>query len=349
MQSITDSETPTTLSDSPIFIVGAGRSGTTLVRKIISAHSRITIPPETQFIEWADQRENIKGALTDFESFWNEYTSWIRFRYLEIDPNRCLELMNQKDNRTIRDVFTSILIAYGEKKGKERVGEKSPSHVQYLHILLDWYPDARIIVMQRDPRAVVASSLGTPWVKKRTSPANLPNGIFSNSRWYELIYKAKNWKNIFETVIPKWESDSRIHVVAYEDLVRNPEKIVMSLCEFIGEDYEKEMLTNRKKENETEPPEKATAEQVKQWREHHSNTHRPISADSLGKWKKNLSTFEIMMIEGLCIDGMIKCNYDPVCSQSKRMAGLFLANSHITAEKSECFLRIAYRKLRGLF
>src|SRR5215471_2582938 len=36
--------------DTPFFIVGSGRSGTTLLRLILAGHSRIHIPPETWFI-----------------------------------------------------------------------------------------------------------------------------------------------------------------------------------------------------------------------------------------------------------------------------------------------------------
>jgi hypothetical protein len=346
MQSISESVPNTTLSEPPIFIVGPGRSGTTLVRKILSAHSRITILPETQFIEWADQRENIKRAPTDFDAFWNKYTSWIRFRYLEIDPDRCLELINQQEHRTIRDIFTSVLIAYGEKTGKKRVGEKSPSHVQYLHILLEWFPDARIIIMQRDPRAVIASSLGTPWVKKRITPASLRNGVFSSSRLYELLYKAKNWNNIFETIIPGWESDSRIHIVAYEDLVRNPKKEVSKICRFIGETYEDGMLMKRESDISDVTGEDPMAEQVKQWKQHHSKTHRPISTSSLGKWKKKLSGLEVAMVEAICIKGMRRRAYNPSLSTGKRIAGFFLTRAHIAAEKIERITRHTFRKIR---
>jgi hypothetical protein len=31
----------------PFFIVGSGRSGSTLLRMMLASHSRITIPPET--------------------------------------------------------------------------------------------------------------------------------------------------------------------------------------------------------------------------------------------------------------------------------------------------------------
>src|SRR5579863_645595 len=38
------------VDNTPFFIVGAGRSGTTLLRLILAGHSRLHIPPETWFV-----------------------------------------------------------------------------------------------------------------------------------------------------------------------------------------------------------------------------------------------------------------------------------------------------------
>lgn len=341
-------QTNTSLIESPIFIVGPGRSGTTLVRKILSAHSRISILPETQFIKWADERANVQGTPKDFDAFWKEYTSWIRFTYLGIDPAQCLDFINQKRDQTIQSVFRSVLTVYGENSGKVRIGEKSPSHVRYIPVLLDWFPNCRIIIMQRDPRAVIASRLGTPWVRNRISTASLRTGIFTHSRLFELIFGAKNWSNIFENIVPEWQSDSRIHIVPYEKLVQNPKNVVQSICHFIGEIYEKDMMTRRNSESTSVSSEKDQEKRVKQWKKHHSKTNRPISADSLGKWKKNLSSTEIAMIEGICIKGMRKCGYTSHISNTKRWGGLLLTQAHIAAEHSERISRSALQKLRSI-
>lgn len=338
------------LTDSPIFIVGPGRSGTTLMQKLLSAHSKISILPETQFIEWADERENINGEPIDFESFWKQYTSWMRFKYLGIDSDRCLELIEQHGNRTIQSVFRSVLIAYGEISGKKyRMGEKSPSHIKYLPVLFDWFPNARIIVMQRDPRAVIASRLGTPWVQERIQPASLKGGIFTNSRWFELISGAKAWGNIFENIVPEWQADSRVLIMPYEKLVKNPEKEVKSICQFIGEAYEDNMLTNRGNANIPEPSETSMDKRELKWKEHHSNTTRPISSDSLGKWKKKLTSTEIAMVEQICINGIKKCGYSPTVSKANRLRGNVLTATLLAAKNSEEKVRKALRIARDRY
>jgi hypothetical protein len=50
--------------NAPFFIVGTGRSGTTLLRIILAGHSRIEIPPETWFIMPRIDRIPLTGRLT---------------------------------------------------------------------------------------------------------------------------------------------------------------------------------------------------------------------------------------------------------------------------------------------
>lgn len=92
-------------SESPIFIVGPGRSGTTLMRKMISAHSRLSITPETHFLKRADKRGDIHGSPEDFDEFWEEYTSWIRFTYLDLDPDYCLSLIENTGDQSFKSIF----------------------------------------------------------------------------------------------------------------------------------------------------------------------------------------------------------------------------------------------------
>ena len=55
----------------PIFVVGSGRSGTTLVRAMLAAHSRIAVPPETHYVKFTDSFDaKTRDAPEDFTTFW---------------------------------------------------------------------------------------------------------------------------------------------------------------------------------------------------------------------------------------------------------------------------------------
>jgi len=338
----------TSLTELPIFIVGPGRSGTTLVRSLLSAHSRISITPEMQFMQWVDERENVRKAPKNFEAFWKEYTSWVRFTDLNVDPGRCLELIAQQGCRDFQNIFKAVLTAYAEKIGTARVGEKSPSHVRYIGTLLEWFPNARIIIMLRDPRAVVSSQLGTPYVQERITETSLRRGYFVESRMREVIRYSDDWSMIFEEIAPNWEKDARVKVLSYEKLAHNPESEVRSICDFLGETYEELMLEGRKKESVQMPAGITPNQQLEKWRrKHHEKSMRPISTKSLNKWKKNLSAIEVSIIEYRCKKGMQKYGYPPSLSTGRRFKGGIYSHAFLAAEKSEFFARNIFKSIRS--
>ncbi|CAN5320167.1 hypothetical protein BH23BAC3_BH23BAC3_32940 [soil metagenome] len=120
-------------SEAPIFIVGPGRSGTTLMRKMISAHSRISITPETHFMKRVDKRGDINGSPKDFDAFWEEYTSWIRFTYLDIDPDYCLRLIDESGERSFKNIFQAVITAYKEKS-ENFVKEKKVLRISAIYL-----------------------------------------------------------------------------------------------------------------------------------------------------------------------------------------------------------------------
>ena len=301
----------TTLVTRPIFIVGAGRSGTTLLRSLLSAHSRISVAPETHFMRRAVDEGGLgRGAPTDFDAFWNRYISSVRFKDLGVNASRCLELVDQQGEQSFRSVFRAVLTAYGERVGKDRIGEKTPGHVHFLSQLLEWFPEARILVLQRDPRAVVASQLRTPWVEGRLASASLRYGLLVRKRLYYIAYYAEDWVRIYQSVVPAWREDSRMLIVSYETLVDDPESEARRICRHLGEHYEPEMLHNRTDTTVPMPAGTMGKSGWEEWRkEHAAQTLRPISSDSLTKWEKQLSGAEIAMIEGRCIRGMRAAGY----------------------------------------
>lgn len=336
----------TSLTESPIFIVGPGRSGTTLVRSILSAHSQISITPEMQFMQWVDEREDVRKAPENFEAFWKEYTSWVRFTDLNVDPDRCLELIDRQGSRNFQNIFRAVLTAYTELTGTARVGEKSPSHVRYIGTLLDWFPNASIIIMLRDPRAVVSSQLDTPYVQERITETSFRRGYFVESRMREVIRYSNDWSMIFEEIAPEWEKDSRVRVLSYEKLTHHPEAEVRSLCNFLGEPYEEVMLEGRKKESVPMPAGKTPNHKLEKWRrKHHEKAMRPISTKSLNKWKKNLSAIEVSIIENRCKKGMQKYGYPP--SSTSSFKGGIYSHAFLAAEKSEYFARNIFKSIRS--
>lgn len=310
---------------SPIFILGPGRSGTTLLRSLLSAHSRLAITPETHFLAHATRWGLSQGAPQDFEAYWADYTSWLRFKDLDIDADRCRERIESAGNHSFQTIFRSVLAVYQEKSGVARIGEKTPGHSAYIPTLLDWFPDARFLFTQRDPRAVIASQLKTWYVKERLSPRSLRQGLLNGTREEELIFFANDWVENFQQRWAARANDSRFYKVVYEDLVRDPETEIRSIFTFLDEDFEASVMEQRK--DEFASADSSKQNHIDEWRKGHlGRSAKPISADSLLKWKKDLSSTEVAIIEGICGDAMQSLGYQPSLSARKRSAGKAVAS-----------------------
>lgn len=238
----------------PVFVVGFPRSGTTLMRFLLDSHPDLAVAPETHFLAHFLARHPDLD-LTDpaqRTAFWAEFTDSQWFPRLGIDPD-AVPLDDQHDPRSL---FRAILVAYADKTGKTSFGEKTPDHYQHLATLFDWFPDARVAFMVRDPRAVVASylTIGQSWADGADA--------------YTL---ARSWSAHMEQV-NAWRGDPRVRVVLYEQLVRDPETEVRAFLELAGLRDETSAILSRQPTQRMEtgslgPDGAVTDQNVDAWRQ----------------------------------------------------------------------------------
>ena len=333
--------------DRPIFIVGAGRSGTTLLRSLFSAHRDIAVTPETHFVKRID-REGLldAGLINDFEGFWTRYTAAWTFTDLGVEAERVRSLIEAQGEPTPRSVFRAVLRAYAEAQGKRRIGEKTPGHHGYLPTLFDWFPGARVIAIERDPRAVVASKLKNPWARRRIEEGSGRASVVRRRRRYRIAAHAQEWRDAYEKNLPPWRDDERVRFVRYEDLAREPEATLRGLCEFVGEAFDDAMLLGAGGAAPAPAGEVGDAT-LDQWRsEHHAKAVEPVNAASLEKWKDQLSGGEVALIEGCCKAGMERAGYAPTASLVGQVAGRATAATLFAAGSAESGLAAAADRAR---
>ena len=164
-----------------VFIVGVSRSGTTLLRRILEASDEIAIATENHFLGHVLPREGARyyfrrlGALTDDatvrrlvdyiyggefqrQSRWREVSPYWRWLAREVTPTEFGRALLASE-RTERGLFAALMRVYADHLGRPVMGEKTPAHLAYVDTLLEWFPDARVVHMLRDPRAVYVSEL----------------------------------------------------------------------------------------------------------------------------------------------------------------------------------------------
>jgi hypothetical protein len=285
----------------PIFIVGVPRSGTTLLAAMLNAHPRLAISPETFFLEWA-----LRDATADlgrdevFREFWSRYTGSRPFADLGLEGEEVGLRFLRSDKRTFAGLFTVILNSYAAAQGKTRAGEKTPRHYLYIGTLLEWFPEARIAFVVRDPRAVAASLREVPWASDDTEE------------------HAWRWKRAME-ILARFAADPRLVAIRYETLVRNPRDELRRLCSHVGEAFDETMLAFS-----------AGATALVAGEAHKENVLRPLSEDPLNKWKEELSRGQVAAIEYIAGEEMSARGYEPTESRPGWSARLAIQTRRAT-------------------
>jgi hypothetical protein len=208
----------------PIFIVGFERSGTTLMAAALDRHSRIAVPPETHF--FTDVCPALHAHHQGDPAFMiAHFFRGFRTRDLQLDSAKLLDRL-RKSEPTWANLFLLALELYAEGRGKDLIGEKTPSHWRYLPEMLRVYGDSKAIWLIRDGRDAVTSMMNMPWKAHNN-----------------LALHAMQWRFSMERMMAfESEFSERILRIKFEDLVTSPQKEVRRACEFVGVDFEERQL-----------------------------------------------------------------------------------------------------------
>jgi Sulfotransferase family len=214
----------------PIFVVGCPRSGTTLLASFLGAHSRLICGPETEFFTGL-QIANRGNRLCRAAAWPDEAASYLFSKvhekpipdYYGITREEIIAYLKQRE-RSCPAILESLTDTYMRRHGKQRWVEKTPTHIMYLHEVRRYYPDAPIVRIVRDPRDVALSLLNVPW-----GPSSFANAVLL-------------WRRLDEFGASFFGADRNCFTLRFEDLVMSPESELRKVCEFVGEEFEPDMM-----------------------------------------------------------------------------------------------------------
>ncbi|MDA8136951.1 MAG: sulfotransferase [Desulfobacteraceae bacterium] len=170
----------------PFFIVGNSRSGTTLVSRILKNHPDIHVLNETHvFDEFASEKQRFQ-ALNESEIFRminsmltiqrKDYYRKSEYEEYPEEAGAILAAFRQHPDQQTFGALNKLFFDHeASKNGKSRSGDQTPRHVFNIDEIFLLYPEAKIIHMVRDPRAVLFSQ------KKNGRPALDGNNPFLRS------------------------------------------------------------------------------------------------------------------------------------------------------------------------
>jgi hypothetical protein len=221
-------------SSFPLFVVGSGRSGTTLLYSILNAHPLIRLQNEANIIAPVlSQGLDLSRPMPAPEALHGIARALpLRGRgraFLENSPV-AREMGHRRDPLTLPALFEALL------KGPEPRpiwGEKSLQLGFVLEQFLAMFPDARIIHLVRDPRDTVLSFCE----KRRTQRAGAPPD------WPLMHFYAREW-DLTQRAIETANPENRL-LLHYEQLAEDPEGSVARICGFLGVAFAPRMLDPR--------------------------------------------------------------------------------------------------------
>lgn len=243
-----------------IFIVGMPRTGTKLMISILrnALSKKIKISPETHFVGSLlglgvrgkikkfgklSEESNVRSVVDYMFSGQLKGTYWDHLKNgkLGIDREKIIDALLDSD-RSDKAIFDIMMRIQSGVTNDTIIGEKTPGHLYHVPTLLDWFPNAKIIHTFRDPRAILTSE----WLRRiKKRPANLTTKLTSPLySFFIVVHVIITWKyavrlhNKYKKRYPK-----NYFLSIFEELVREPEKQVRKLCQFLEVDFTKEMLT----------------------------------------------------------------------------------------------------------
>lgn len=260
--------------ESPIFIFGCPRSGTSLLSRIIGCHPKIAIPFESHlyntFYPWLKYYGNLE-LLKNRERLVNDILMTEVMRDWTPPPIRqdSLRAINRFDFHGIVD---GLMQAWTTAQGKQRWGEKTPAHLFYWREILKAFPNLQVLHIVRDGRDVALS-----WQKARFGPKHI----------YPIAKKWQQYLEVAEDLKRALNNDAFLEI-KYEELLLNPESTVRQICTFLNEPFTDDMLAFYKVEA-TYPTDK----------NNQSNLSKPPLVSNTGKWQRDMSARDLRIFEAV--------------------------------------------------
>ena len=210
----------------PIFIVGTGRSGTSLLRALLNAHPNIYLTQEAGFFLWLPRLRRAKTA----EAWLRGYQNTAAGALLGPLP---VQARPDAPRSEAVDVVTALMQAKAARFGRRRFGDKTPMHITRLDAIFAAYPDAKVVHVVRHPVPTVVSMMEMPWA----SNSALLNAL--------MVRVAADAAQPF---------CGRILELRLEELLEAPRAALGRVLDFVGEPWDEAVLHHSERAPFAEDP-----------------------------------------------------------------------------------------------
>ncbi len=293
------------------FIAGQAKSGTTLLVALLDNHPELLVlPEETAYFPTVLTKYGKRSRREQFDYLTRDSLSnvvfggpckWGKRDYSYFPTGKFYRLFEQlafDPSNADKDLLVLMLQAYATTIGQsletvKRWIEKTPANRNHLPAIFSRFPEAKILLMIRDPRAILAAQIAL----EKTRQLRRFSIYYCVSHWLEAATVAMRARR---------ENDSRLFVVPYERLVLDPGRWMEKVCSFLEISFDPAIVLT---------PTKAG----KFWRGNSAaeTDFSQISTEPLTRWETDLSPDEIGWVEWHCRDLMPLFDYQPRLSRGE--------------------------------
>jgi Sulfotransferase family len=208
-------------SADPVFVICAGRSGSTLLRFLLDAHPDLACPPETRLPAMCAQMASV----------------WLQLAGMPPDAAAPQDHCGQQAVPLpaiagIRQAMDMMAGPYLAQRGKRRYCDKSLGAAEHVPVLREVFPGARFLCLYRHPMDVIASGIeACPWGLSGFGF----DGYAAGSPGNAVKALAQFWAdNATQILAAEEQLGERAYRVRYEDLVADPEGVSDGIFRFLG-------------------------------------------------------------------------------------------------------------------
>ena len=267
------------------FIIGNPRSGTTLLRLMLTTHQKVIIPPECSFLTWLfpkyEKYNQRPLTLRVRERILSDIIVSKKFDTWKLNSAELIEFVHDRNISSYYE-FCSLVYEFYRHKFKSNatlIGDKNNIHLEHIRMLASMSRTSKFLHIIRDGRDVACSYRN---VMKKNYDTNLAPTLPTDIA--EMIEHWVSNIKIIETSLSKLDA-SRVKTIRFEDLVQNPQDTLERVCMFLDIPYDSKMLNYyiENKRNELEP------KALMPWKK---ETLKAVNASRIGSYKSDLSSHE---------------------------------------------------------
>lgn len=291
------------------FLIGMGRSGTTLLTNILNSNPEVIATPENEFLLFTYQ----SFLKADFKK---EKTVRKFIDIFGLNFNKVISIWQpniknlQKDIsllpiKTFPYICKSVYLNYPFIKDKIKIKcivDKNPSYSLHIDKIANIYPDAKYIVITRNFKDNILS---------RKKYAQNKNSIYDLAVAWNFYY-SKIFKSLHK-------NNLNYHLIKYEDLVTDTHTTLLNLCKYLNIDYTEDMLHFQQlsKQMKAHARKNTSSEIAERIEKMHSNLDNDINTSRVKAYEKELTTEEIKILNYICGQQGAKLGYEKSHDSSK--------------------------------